>query len=167
MADRPAILSPMASAGFPVWLSPRGVEMCLAALVKARRDRARGNGGAPVTDDFRWLVEVLRLAADAPVGAADEPQGFADETESGPVSLVLRSSAALVGSSVGRGHLTTRSAAELIGISEQAVRRACSAGRLEAERVGRAWMVDERAARSYAERRGRGRGDGGQASPGG
>ncbi len=49
--------------------------------------------------------------------------------------------------------MTTSRAADVLGISDRAVRKACTDGRLDAERVDGQWRITRASVEAYAPRR--------------
>lgn len=56
------------------------------------------------------------------------------------------------GLEMNKRYISTKQAADLIGITESMVRRLARAGRLEGKRFGRDWQIEEGAARDYKPR---------------
>lgn len=155
-----------------VLLTRRGVEICRSALLLAVRHAGRTNGSASDSSDVTYLQEVLRIAATLPsapepaekqrvvVRISDcRPAGSANGSEvAEPASAGASSAARVVGRS---GRLDTRAAAEILGVSDRAVRKACFRGTLSAAWVSGHWEIDPVDVRAYGQRR-RARNDGGQ-----
>lgn len=145
-----------------VLLTRRGAEICYAALVAAERKFATRNGGASPTDEMQWLREVLRLATMAPERFEPVSAGRAvvvnvaernDLPDEGSAVAAAGSAPSVSEAGRARGCLDTRSAAQLLGISDRAVRKACDRGWLRAERVAGHWLIDEADALAYRGRR--------------
>jgi hypothetical protein len=147
-----------------VVLNCRGVEICRVALALALKHSNHANGGAYGSDDVAWLCEVLRLASTSPAesAAAGRPVvvNITDRQEHGSAdgSAVAVDGSAGSASVVGMGSplvraLDTHAAADLLGVSDRAVRKACSRGTLRAAWVSGHWEIDRADALAYGERR--------------
>jgi hypothetical protein len=157
---RGAMLSPFADGS--VWLDQRGAEIVNALFsVWEKHTRQCRNEATRAPADVLRVREVVRLAA-KPLTSESADAGCADETKPQVIKVVMRSSAP--GST--RPVLSCEDVADLAGVSAQSVRKACSSGRVSAERLGRSWAIDEASARRYAadcrvrrDRRGAGQGE--------
>jgi len=154
---RTAMLSPFGSG---VILDKRGAEIAAAgieAMIMGART-VRGQG-AKIPAQVLEVLEVCRIAATEPATGSDQaagPPAVAPSAVQGmrradDLDSPLGGGAAIRG---GR-RLSTGEAAEIIGISDSAVRLAARLGRLPAERIGRAWVILDRDARAYVPRDGK------------
>lgn len=124
-----------ADAGARLVLTRRGAEIATALqTLGLELLRRRAGGYVPLPSDVRAVLEATRRAA-----------GFADETTSGTSGTDVPLSI-----SVGPRQLDTRTAAEVTGMSTQAVRKACATGRLTAVRVSGVWVIDADSVSRYA-----------------
>jgi excisionase family DNA binding protein len=112
---------PDGSVVIPARVVERMLKLLELGVVAARQ---RGMGGAVNTD----MVVVL----DALHEAAERPSSAIGTTVPGSRSLEVSGKL-----------LTAQSAADRIGCSSRAVRKACTEGRLRAVQVGRAWLIEE------------------------
>lgn len=133
-----------------VVLTQRGVEMCLAALLLAVRQGEGRNGGVSTSGEFVHLRDVLRLAAAEQVPQEPAPQ---EAAVPGTAPVAAAGTAGAASQVEGLGRLDTRTVAERLGISERAIRKACSKGTLRAVRVAGHWEIEEADAVAYGERR--------------
>jgi len=125
-----------------VVLSSAGVRLCALAIDAATGQAAHRDGGSAAADALAYLRTVLRLAQERAAGCAPATTGR-------PFRVYLPSSDALV---------TVTEAAEVLGVSAQAVRQGLASGRLPGRRYGRVWLLPEVGVRAAAGRRRRGRG---------
>jgi excisionase family DNA binding protein len=125
-----------------VILSPAGVRVCAAALrIVTGVVASRGAGAVPPSGDLELVREVLRLAQERAAGCAPATEG-----ERFVIDLPASD-----------GTVTVAQAAEIRGVSPQAIRKAIKAGKLPARRQGSQWAVQEQAVREAAGRRRRAR----------
>lgn len=112
----------------------------------AQRTSARGDD--PTVDDVLVAIRHAALAwRERVTGSASALESMT----SSPHGSALGSRVTAGSESNMSELLSTGDAADLIGITDSAVRIACRAGRLSARRVGQTWLITERDALKYAE----------------
>ena len=127
-------------------LTRDGARMLASALRIAAR--AAGRNGVDVPgrnhyDAYQWLLAQADLVAEGRTG----PAGAADGTPPRPFRVLLPSSGPAP------ELLTTRQAAEILGVTPRAVLKQIMAGDLPARRYGREWLATEYDVRHAARKR--------------
>jgi excisionase family DNA binding protein len=139
----PARRAPAVAFGEPVAVVPGWLLLWIEQHTDLSRVRIAHRGENPLVDDglMRLHWTALQCTPDAPTSATASDCGS---------SFVAK---AELPQGLDQQPLTSGEASDLIGISDRAVRSACSAGRLPARQLGGSWLIDRADALNYRTRR--------------
>ncbi|MCP2336134.1 helix-turn-helix domain-containing protein [Actinomadura rupiterrae] len=151
----PVILSPLRDRDYPGWITQDGARIFRAALDVSVKGAAMRQGGAPIAGNevFVRAYTVLKLIEQGP---PPEPRQVFRATlrgSAGGSAVAVDEVRGAESGPVVPGGLSTRAAAEQLGISDRMVRRACVHGWITAVRVRGRWEIPEPEIRAYRKRR--------------